>query len=262
MSRLAFPENCLFIFLFSSFIAASGAQFFSLLCVLGVPSKCSLRETWDPQSCSCVPDLTKCPPPHCPLRSYSSRCLVYKKDFKGCQTCECECDELSQICPVNCPNGTEMVTRPNFCKECLCRRNICKPAHCENRCPFGYKRDRNGCETCKCNTKRHTCPTMMCMKMCPYGTFEDTNNCPTCVCKPKPICPLLSCDNFCPSGREVDSNGCDTCTCNQLFPTNRIGCLTLSCPARCRNGYQLDSRGCSTCKCKPNFVWQQITWRQ
>ena len=233
-----------------------------MLCILKMPSKCAVGEVWDYKSCACLSDRVKCRPPSCPLRYYSARCIVYRKDPNGCQTCDCECDELSQICPVNCPNGTEILTRQNGCKECICKPNICNPVLCENVCPFGRMEDSNGCQTCRCKPKRHVCPPVMCGQMCPYGTFEDTNNCPTCICKPKPICPILSCDSFCPNGRMLDSNGCDKCPCKPVRPSHRDRCPPRACSTRCPNGSERERNGCPTCKCKPSFLWQQITWRQ
>ncbi|RUS88565.1 hypothetical protein EGW08_003665 [Elysia chlorotica] len=259
MTELTCLVGVVWSVLFSALIAATDAQFSSMLCILKMRSKCAVGEMWDPKSCACVSERTKCQYPRCPVRSYSARCIVYRKDSNGCPTCDCECDELSQICPVNCPNGIEILTRHSGCKECMCRPNICNPIVCENVCPFGRAVDIKGCQTCRCKPKRLLCPPVMCGEMCPYGTFEDTNNCPTCVCKPKPICPILSCDTFCPNGRLLDSNGCDRCACK---PVQRRSCPLRACPALCLNGHQLDEHGCPTCKCKPNFLWQQITWRQ
>ena len=222
-------------------------------------STCNVGERFDYHSCTCVPESAKCAPRECPLHKLSPRCIVYKKDSNGCQICDCECDELKQICPVNCPNGTEIITRPNGCKECKCRDNICGLTQCDNICPYGRVKDNNGCQTCSCKPRRHVCPPVMCGEMCPYGTFDDTNSCPTCVCKPKPVCPVLSCDNFCPSGRELYSNGCDKCICKPIRRTEGKRCPQLACSKRCLNGKELDRNGCPTCTCKTTLLWRKIT---
>ncbi|GFO18912.1 cysteine-rich motor neuron 1 protein [Plakobranchus ocellatus] len=240
-------------YLFSAFVTFStlcDARVFSLLCFSRFQPKCPHGEKWDAELCECapIPELAPawCSPPRCPLLYLAPRCIVFRKDSSGCPTCDCECDELRQICPVNCPSGTEVVSSPNGCKVCKCRPNICRQLKCDNYCPFDRVRDSQGCPTCTCKPRRHLCPPVMCKQMCPYGTYEDTNNCPTCICKPKPICPILSCDNFCPSGREQDSNGCDVCKCKPIGPISKCPPV---CEIYCQNGNVLDRNGCPTCKC-------------
>ena len=219
---------------------------------------CPGREGWEPVLCQSVPLSPKCTPPRCPLRPHSPRCLVYGTDPWGCPTCACECDEMSQICPVNCPSGTQMVTKSNECKECRCRPfKLCRRLQCENQCPFGRSQDLDGCPICACRTRRQFCSPVLCPQVCPYGTFTDTDDCPTCMCKPKPVCSILACDNFCANGREQDSNGCDvSCQCNPIRSVQAHACSQLTCAGsiRCTNGAELDSNGCPTCRCKLRSV--------
>ncbi|RUS88816.1 hypothetical protein EGW08_003446 [Elysia chlorotica] len=236
--------------------------FFQNPCETLLAVECPPGKRWVPMLCQCVPDLAKCVPPRCPVHPYSPRCLVYREDAAGCPTCTCECDELSQICPVNCPRGVDIISKPNGCRECKCKEAKTCPEilPCEKQCPFGHTEtvDMDGCLSCTCRTRsisrRKLCLPVLCSHMCPYGTLPDTNGCPTCSCKPKPVCPVLSCDNFCANGRAQDSNGCEvSCDC-------RPACGLLVCGAHnnCPNGAKLDSSGCPTCRCKNPPVGRKI----
>ncbi|KAK3753182.1 hypothetical protein RRG08_024456 [Elysia crispata] len=239
-------------------IHITDARFLPIPCFSLLGFECPGGRRWDPGLCQCVPDRLKCVVPMCPVRPHSSRCMIYKLDFTGCPTCSCECDELSQICPINCPRGVEMISRPNGCKECKCRDpKICKRILCENRCPFGHLEDVDGCPTCSCKSRRNLCPPVLCSQMCPYGTIKDTNGCPTCICKPKPICATLFCDNFCANGRKQDSNGCEvSCECKPIRLA--LICPRLACEKHCPNGTNLDNKGCPTCSCKNHPVAHNV----
>ncbi|CAC5397517.1 unnamed protein product [Mytilus coruscus] len=191
-----------------------------------------------------------CCPYECPLVRCSEPCPYgYVIDVNGCQTCECK-PRCPSVCLVFCPFGN--IYDENNCPTCACKTGcagnvkplpsincgsgqqrcparyqcntpptdgdgvccpyVCPQIKCSRQCPYGYKYDVNGCQTCQClpacekGTPQGTCrigpfPSTP----CPLGTYCKNSVCCKIPCKfgdPHPTlsCGMVSDSNKCPAG--------------------------------------------------------------
>ncbi|XP_062506576.1 uncharacterized protein LOC134183127 [Corticium candelabrum] len=67
---------------------------------------------------------------------------------------------------------------------CPKKEGECPPRWCSESCPYGYKKDKWGCDTCQCMDKHFAqCPAMTCELTCTNGYQKDSDGCDTCQCK-------------------------------------------------------------------------------
>lgn len=155
---------------------------------------------------------------------------------------------------------------------------------CEKGCPFGFKKDKNGCEICECRE----CKVGSDCKVAPDCTEMGCTPEGECVCvklisevsldveiveEEKDIlseisCQPLICDLVCQYGFKKDTNGCEICECNQCLEDSHCnipdcpkpkckdgscecGCPSLQgCDIECEKGLKTDKDGCPICECK------------
>jgi hypothetical protein len=67
--------------------------------------------------------------------------------------------------------------------------------------PF-FDKDENGCniDCGRCVPKHRPCPAVRCSRYCPYGYKVDSRGYQTCECK----CPSITCKIYCKYGHEID----------------------------------------------------------
>eukprot|EP00497_Spongosphaera_streptacantha_P003132 TRINITY_DN377_c0_g1_i5.p2 TRINITY_DN377_c0_g1~~TRINITY_DN377_c0_g1_i5.p2 ORF type:complete len:325 (-),score=81.77 TRINITY_DN377_c0_g1_i5:29-1003(-) len=120
----------------------------------------------------------------------------------------------------------------------------CPNYNCRIVCPNGYKKDKNGCETCEIDgCLEDKCSEVMCLMHCDNGFKLDKDGCETCECNK---CPQVSCRMHCEEYM-TDSEGCNICKCKQ---PDTCDPETPKCRMMCENGYVKDDNGCALCKCK------------
>ncbi len=77
--------------------------------------------------------------------------------------------------------------------------------------PF-FDKDENGCniDCGRCVPKHRPCPAVRCSRYCPYGYKVDSRGCQTCECK----CSSITCKIYCKYGHEIDpETKCPLCKC-------------------------------------------------
>ena len=86
---------------------------------------------------------------------------------------------------------------------------ICEDmSQCQRWCPYGYRQDANGCDTCRCQQCK---PMHSCTKSCLYGYQIGRHGCLKCKCSKCP--PLTDCKKSCTHGFEINDRGCEICKC-------------------------------------------------
>ncbi|VDI06136.1 Hypothetical predicted protein, partial [Mytilus galloprovincialis] len=91
----------------------------------------------------------------------------------------------------------------------------CPQGFCTTQCPYGYKFDDNGCQTCECLP---ACPKAICpSRQCKHGFKYDATGCQTCNCR-SVSCPARLCPWSCPEGYKLGKDGCQTCDCSTGTP--------------------------------------------
>jgi hypothetical protein len=100
-------------------------------------------------------------------------------------------------------------------KECLNRRmmfNSCD-LDCDN-----YEVDQDGCPICRCKIETTPCKS----KICPFGFKKDEFGVDTCQCRPWP-CLNMKCKLSCENGYEYStSTGCAECQCKPNGCTSEV----------------------------------------
>ena len=83
---------------------------------------------------------------------------------------------------------------------------------CYTDCPYGYKFDAYGIETCRCQTLSPECPALEhCSRKCAHGYKQSKKGCPKCRCYK---CPDISdCTKSCSYGYLTNKHGCHVCKC-------------------------------------------------
>lgn len=190
-------------------------------------------------------------PPDCPQAvECGLACLNgFQKDERGCPMCACvdACtNELDcppgQVCsggrcegecqcnlPYEPVCGGDGETYANRCEaacagvrvlsegECA---PLCLPVTCGDTCPWGYRVDSSGCQSCECQTPCEACELTW-EPVCSLNQRTFTNTClAECqgekvaylgACQPQ--CPDLDCALDCPTGLALGADGCPECTC-------------------------------------------------
>ncbi|CAG5125511.1 unnamed protein product [Candidula unifasciata] len=209
---------------------SSGQPFCDLVCPEG--------ELLNATICKCFPK------PECPLvkcQGLTPPCLSYRRNDKGCQTCECIFRCPVRTCPEKCPNGVEYFDDQFGCKSCRCQQpKNCEPSTCTLYCAKGYEKDERGCDKCKCQPCGNLCKIY-----CEFGNLVDFDGCQICDCKPNTDCGPVCSNATCEYGRVLDRQGCPTCQCVKQCPCGPV------CAIACTYQQLYDKYGCPTCTCLP-----------
>lgn len=177
----------------------------------------------------------------------------FKINATGCPYCECADDPCED---VEC--GDSEVCKPELCDSYPCKgvaASCVKSAGCEemecDSCPYGYRTNADGCQTCQCKTEPCEdvkCPTGQTCIAHMGSCLDNDDSCralPVCIADKRPVpkgpfaCPMMDCvsNEYCRYGYEIDAKGCQTCVC-KTSPCKGHSCKegfgceprTLSCP--------------------------------
>lgn len=132
----------------------------------------------------------------------------------------------------------------------------CRPTVCEKHCPFGYLKNKHGCDICRCKK----CPELRCSKICSLGFQKDSHGCLICKCRevsasagpPVLSGTCLSMDGHHHKNGESWHDGCRECYCH----SGREMCALITCPVpACGNPTIHPGRCCPSCS--DDFVVQK-----
>uniref|UniRef100_A0A3Q3JSK3 Cysteine rich transmembrane BMP regulator 1 (Chordin like) n=1 Tax=Monopterus albus TaxID=43700 RepID=A0A3Q3JSK3_MONAL len=179
----------------------------------------------------------------------------FEQDKNGCLLCRCLNSKLLSKFTLNLKmlvSGTDLQMQIS---EMMCECDVptpkCRPLTCSKTCPYGYVRNKHGCEMCRCVK----CPPFTCDKRCSDGYQRNRKGCSICMCKesghvlsttaPAPVLSYCLTSN----GRrykEGDSwhDGCRDCYCH----SGREMCVLISCPVpSCSHPFVRHDQCCPTC---------------
>nr|AOY33895.1 antistasin/WAP-like serine protease inhibitor [Stichopus monotuberculatus]AOY33896.1 antistasin/WAP-like serine protease inhibitor [Stichopus monotuberculatus] len=139
----------------------------------------------------------------------------FQRDENGCEICQCT--EVPQIHPGTCPALAD-----DAVGSCV---NLCDN---DADCSSSHKCCSNGCGyTCApAENVPVECPTMMCFMWCPYGYKKDNNGCDTCTCNEPTVIHEGHCPVPPPGSMGICAEMCQhdgDCTTNQKCCSNGCG---------------------------------------
>lgn len=151
--------------------------------VRGCTRTCPQGQVLSASKCECVKVSVNpsygCPQVRCVAGPFP--CKEYRKDSRGCNTCECGRRCFRSRCPRTCRGGTESYVDNHGCTACRCKQQpVCGNVRCALHCSSGYVKDTHGCDTCQC--KQPLCDSP-CKLYCPHGREVGINGCQLCKCK-------------------------------------------------------------------------------
>uniref|UniRef100_A0A3Q3JSW6 Cysteine-rich motor neuron 1 protein n=1 Tax=Monopterus albus TaxID=43700 RepID=A0A3Q3JSW6_MONAL len=177
----------------------------------------------------------------------------FEQDKNGCLLCRCLNSKLLSKFTLNLKmlvSGTDLQMQIKMCNCEMCECDVptpkCRPLTCSKTCPYGYVRNKHGCEMCRCVK----CPPFTCDKRCSDGYQRNRKGCSICIghvlstTAPAPVLSYCLTSN----GRrykEGDSwhDGCRDCYCH----SGREMCVLISCPVpSCSHPFVRHDQCCPT----------------
>jgi len=161
------------------------------------------------------PDKVSCPQKRC-----RNRCSFgYATDPLGCKTCTCKDSREA--------SRARRPVRPESCSN--------KPA-CFKYCEHGFRKGRDGCDTCECSQGGSTPVPAPAPAAAPSVTQAKGAECGV-----RPMCSM-----YCLHGFKKGADGCDVCEC---APPENACELRPMCRKLCKKGFKKGSDGCDICVC-------------